>query len=105
MDLLPSLLIDQPYPSDLTEAEWVLLKLLLLLAKTTSSPRVVEMKEVVNTLMSVADNSIKWQTLGLSFSQIAYSSFPNRSCAGIKEQIHQFLRRQVRLELGRDTVA
>lgn len=50
----------KPYPSDLKDAEWAVLKPLLPPNKPIGSPREVELREVVNALMYVADNGIKW---------------------------------------------
>lgn len=51
----------KPYPSDLTDAEWAKLKPLSPAEKNRmGSPREVKLPEVINALMYVADNGIKW---------------------------------------------
>jgi len=47
----------KPYPSDLSDAEWTKLKPLLPAElNRIGSPREVELREVVNALIYVADN-------------------------------------------------
>ncbi len=55
------------YPSDLTEAEWILLEPLLPAEKSIGAPREVELREIINALMYVADNGIKWRALPHDF--------------------------------------
>ena len=52
-----------PYPSDLSDAEWTKLKPLLPAENRIGSPRQVELREVINALMYVADNGIKWRAM------------------------------------------
>lgn len=51
----------KPYLSDLKDAEWAVLEPLLPPNKPIGSPREVELREVVNALLYVADNGIKWR--------------------------------------------
>lgn len=51
------------YPSDLSNQEWTLLEPLLPQENSIGSPRTVELREVVNALMYVADNGIKWRAM------------------------------------------
>jgi len=53
----------KPYPSNLKDAEWAVLEPLLPPHKPIGSRREVELREVVNALMYVADNGIKWRAL------------------------------------------
>lgn len=51
------------YPNDLSNQEWTLLEPLLPQENSIGSPRTVELREVVNALMYVADNGIKWRAM------------------------------------------
>lgn len=54
----------KPDPSDLTDGEWAKLKPLLPAEKNPiGSPREVELREVMNALLYVADNGIKWRAM------------------------------------------
>lgn len=92
-----------PLSECLTDAEWALLEPLLPSANPISSPRIVQIREVVNTLLYVADNGIKWRALPQDFPawQTAYGYFSRWSCRGLWEQVNQPLTRQDRLQLGR----
>lgn len=52
----------KPYPSDLTDAEWAILEPLVPPEKPVGSSRAVDMREVFNALMYVADNGIARQS-------------------------------------------
>ena len=52
-----------PYPTDLTEATWDLLKMLIPPPKPGGRPRELEMRTVVNALFSVVDGGIQWRML------------------------------------------
>jgi len=95
----------KPYPSDLTEAEWSKLKPLLPAEKNRiGSPREVELREVVNALMYVADNGIKWRAMphDLPAWQTVYGYFRRWSQSGVWEQANQALGKEVRIEAGRE---
>jgi transposase len=94
----------KPYPSDLTDAEWTKLKPLLPQANHIGSPRCVELREVMNALMYVADNGIKWRAMphDLPAWQTVYGYFRRWSQGGVWEQVNQALGKQVRLAVGRE---
>lgn len=95
----------QPYPSDLTDTEWTKLKPLLPPDENRiGSPREVELREVVNALMYVADNGIKWRAMphDLPAWQTVYGYFRRWSQSGLWEQLNQALFKQVRIESGRE---
>jgi putative transposase len=48
----------KPYSSDLSDAEWVILKPLLPTQQPVGSPRQVALREVINALLYVSDNGI-----------------------------------------------
>jgi len=93
----------EPYPSDLSDQEWAVLEPLLPQGNGIGSPRSVQLREVVNALMYVADNGIKWRGMPHDFPawQTVYGDLRRWSESGVWEQIHQALTRQVRLDAGR----
>lgn len=67
----------KPYPSDLSDAEWSKLDALLPTGNSTGSPCEVELREVLNALISIANNGIKWRALSHDFPawQTVYGYF------------------------------
>lgn len=72
--------------------------------KPIGSPREVELREVVNALMYVADNGIKWRALPHDFPawETVYGYFRRWTRSGVWEAVNQALSRQVRVEAGRN---
>lgn len=98
----------QAYPSDLSDAEWSKLKPLLPAEQNgIGSPREVKLREVMNALLYVADNGIKWRAMPRDFPawQTVYGYFRRWSQSGVWEQVNQALGQQVRLAAGRDAQA
>ena len=93
----------KPYPSDLTEAEWAILEPLLPGKKPIGATRQVELREIINGLMYVADNGIKWRAMPHDFPawQTVYGYFQRWHQSGVWEQVNDALNRQVRLDAGR----
>lgn len=93
----------KPYPSDLTDAEWMILEPLLPPKKLVGSEREVDLREVINALMYVADNGIKWRAMphDLPAWQTVYGYLQRWSQSGLWEQMMVALARQVRLQVGR----
>jgi putative transposase len=54
---------EQTYPTDLTDSQWNYLKELVPGAKTGGRRRTVEVHEVINALLYVDNNGIKWREL------------------------------------------
>lgn len=94
----------KPYPSDLKDAEWAVIKPLLPPNKPIGSPCEVELREVVNALMYVADNGIKWRAMPHDFPawETVYGYFRRWTHSGVREAVNQALGWQVRVEAGRD---
>lgn len=94
----------KPYPSDLADAEWAKLKPLLPGENRIGSPREVEIREVVNALLYVADNGIKWRAIPHDFPawQTVYGYFRRWSQSGVWEQVNQVFVRKVRIDAGRE---
>lgn len=94
----------KPYPSDLTNAEWTILEPLLPPEKSVGSEREVDLRAVINALMYVADNGIKWRAMPHDFPawQTVYGYLRRWSQSGLWEQMMLSLGRQVRVQVGRD---
>lgn len=92
------------YPSDLTDTEWKILEPLLPPEKPVGSGREVDLREVINALMYVADNGIKWRAMPHDFPawQTVYGYLRRWSQSGLWEQMMIYLGQQVRLHMGRN---
>ena len=78
----------KPYSSDLSDAEWVILKPLLPTQQPVGSPRQVVLCEVINALLYVSDNGIKWRALPHDFPawQTVYGYFRRWTQAGCESK-------------------
>lgn len=94
----------KPYPSDLTDAEWMILEPLLPPKKPVGSDREVDLREVLNALMYVADNGIKWRAMPHDFPawQTVYGYLRRWSHSGLWEEMMVSLGQQVRRQVGRN---
>lgn len=92
------------YPSDLMDAEWEVLKPLLPAEKPIGAPREVELREILNALLYVVDNGIKWRAMPHDFPawQTVYGYFQRWNRSGVWEQVNQVLNRRMRLVAGRE---
>ena len=53
----------KPYPSDLTDEQWELLRPFVEVEQTDGRPREVELREVVNTLLYIHKGGIQWSMI------------------------------------------
>lgn len=93
-----------PYPTDLTDAQWVVLEPLLPAPATTGHPREHDLREVVNALLYMDHTGCQWRAVPHDFppwSVVRYY-FDQWRVHGILEQIHTALREQARVVAGRD---
>jgi putative transposase len=89
----------KPYPSDLTNEQWEVIRPLLPAAKPGGRPRSVDLREVVNALLYVLRTGlphdlVPWGT--------AWAYFRRWRNDGTLERLHDDLRTQVRQAVGRD---
>ncbi len=91
------------YDSDLTDAEWQQIELLLPLAKPLGKHREVSLRDILNAIFYRADNGIKWRNLPCDFPvwQTVYGYYRLWVRLGIWEQINTALVQQVRISEGR----
>ena len=90
------------YPSDLTEAEWAILKPLVPQAKPSGHPRTVNIREVVNSIFYVLRGGIPWRFLPKGFPpwQTVYYHFWVWPREGVLEGMNTVLREQERVRVG-----
>lgn len=93
----------KPYPSDLSDAEWEILKPLLPLPKGFGHPREVDFREILNGIFYVQRTGCQWEMLphDLPPYSTVYGYFEKWQRKGIWQQMHDQVRQQLRLELGR----
>ena len=93
----------QPYPTDLTEAEWTILAPLIPAAKPGGRPRTTDMREVVNAILYSLRSGCQWRMLPKDFPphQTVYHYFRTWRCAGVWERMHATLRGELREASGR----
>lgn len=92
------------YPSDLTEAQWRLIKPLIPAAKPGGRPRKYDTREVVNALLYVNREGCTWRALphDLPHWRTAYNFFRAFEADGTWDELVTALRVTVREKLGRD---
>lgn len=96
---------NRPYPSDLTDSEWELLQPLLPHPTGIGSPRRVDIRAVVNGILYVLDNGIKWRALPHDYPawQTVYGYFYRWNQRGVWEQINTILSESQRVDSQRAT--
>jgi putative transposase len=94
----------KPYRTDLTDAQWKILKPFIPPALPGGRPREVDMREVVNTLLYQARTGCQWELLphDLLPKSTVYDYFKQWRDDGTWQRIVDALRRKVRVEEGRD---
>src|SRR5436305_5899249 len=91
------------YPSDLTDAQWHLIRPLLPPAKAGGRPRTADLREVVNTLFYQARTGVQWDYLphDLAPKSTAWDYFVAWGQDGTWQKIVDALRAAVRTSAGR----
>lgn len=94
----------QPYPSDLSDAEWQTIEPLLPKPKGFGHPRTVDLREIINAIFYVLRTGCQWEMLPHDFPPYTtvYGYFRKWHRRGIWVQLHDQLRRQVRAKAGRE---
>ncbi len=92
------------YPTDLTNAEWDLIKADVLARSHIGSPRTVCTRCVVNALLYLHKTGCQWEMIPHDFPHYStvYYHFRNWEKKGVWERINDRLRRQVRKQEKRD---
>jgi len=94
----------QPYPSDVTDAQWAILEPLLPVPDPEGRPLEIERREIVNAIFSVLRSGCPWRYLphDLPVWETASSYFRDWKRDGTWERIHTALRTHLRVRMGRD---
>jgi putative transposase len=94
----------KPYKTDLTDAQWKIVKPLVPPAKPGGRPREVDMREVLNTLLYQARTGCQWELLphDLLPKSTVWDYFQQWRDDGTWQRIVDALRRKVRVAAGRD---
>jgi putative transposase len=96
------------YPSDTTDAEWVLLEPLLPAPACETAaggrPEKHHRRAIMDALRYITDNGIKWRALPTDFPpwQTVHGFFTRWSKAGVFERIRDRLREKIRVNVGRN---
>jgi putative transposase len=93
-----------PYPTDLTDDEWLILKPLLPPDKAGGRPRKYPMREVINGIHYILRGGCAWRLMphDLPHWQTAYQTWRAWRQDGTWLRIHDHLRAEVRTRMGRD---
>lgn len=94
----------KPYKTDLTDAQWKLVKPLIPPAKPGGRPREIDIREVLNTLLYQARTGCQWELLphDLLPKSTVWDYFAAWRDDGAWRRITDALRRKVRLAEGRE---
>lgn len=92
-----------PYPSDLTDAQWQRVESLIPPAKPGGRPRSVNVREIINAILYVLRSGCTWRMVphDLPPWSSAYHYFRQWRLDGSWERIQNTLCEQVRLEAGK----
>ncbi len=94
----------QPYPSDMTDAQWELLADLFPEAKT-GRPREVSIPDVVDAIFYVNRTGVQWRYLPHDYPRwdVVYSYFRKWGKDGTWDKVQRVLREGVRQTAGRES--
>jgi putative transposase len=94
----------QAYPSDLTDSEWQIIEPLIPPAKPRGRRRSVNIREVLNAIFYLLRAGCAWRMLPHDFPcwYTVYHYFRRWREDGTFVSINDVLRREVRVEAGRD---
>ncbi|HEU5380453.1 MAG TPA: IS5 family transposase [Ktedonobacteraceae bacterium] len=94
---------NQISPSDLTDRQWNGIKDLLPSAKPGGRPRSLNMRAVINGIISLLVSGCQWRLLPREYPawQCVYTSFQQWRDDGTWQRIHDTLRAQIRRQDGR----
>lgn len=95
--------VAQGYGSDLTDEQWAKIAPLLPEKKTRGEPRKHHRRTIVEAILYVLDNGVKWRNLptGLPPKSTVYDYFGQWRDDGTWQRVHDALRDQARAALGK----
>jgi putative transposase len=96
-------MLNQPYPSDLTDSQWEHIKDLLPAVKVRGRPRELELRQVVNAILYLVVGGIQWRMLPREYPcwQSVYYYFRHWQRDGTWRRVHESLRARARRKAGR----
>ena len=94
----------KPYPSDLKDDEWELIKQLIPSGRGIGHPQIIDRREIVNAILYWVDNGIKWRAMphDLPSWSTVYDYYSRWTKNGVWERINQKLLKTVRKVESRD---
>lgn len=94
----------KPYETDLSDAEWAIIEPLIPGGKPGGRPRETNIREVINAIFYLLRTGCAWRHLPHDFPPpgTVYDYFSLWTRNGTLKQIHDTLRRQVRVQAGRE---
>jgi putative transposase len=93
-----------PYPSDVTDAQWALLQPLLAPARPGGRPRKTDLRQVVNAVFYLLRSGCSWRMLPHDFPpwKTVFNYFQQWKADGTLDNILATLREEVRTAAGRE---
>jgi putative transposase len=93
----------KPYPSDLTDAQWEIIRPLIPVFKV-GRPRQVDLREVINAILYLNRSGCQWDMLphDLPAKSTVYEYFAQWRDDGTWQEILDALRQAVRVAVGKD---
>jgi putative transposase len=93
----------KPYPSDMTEAQWLLIKAHVPAAKAGGRPRTTDMRAVVNGILYLTREGCSWRALPHDFPpwKTVYNYFAAWKSDDTWDNMLHALRHQARARVGR----
>ncbi len=94
----------RPYPSDLTDAQWMIVEPLLPPAPGGGRPRTIDLREVVDAILYVDKTGRPWRALPHDFPPegTVRDYFHARRRTGVWKRILDTLRQRVRRQEGKE---
>jgi putative transposase len=91
------------YPSDLSDAEWQIVRRLLPVSKPGGRPRATDLRAVVNAIFYILRSGCAWRMLPHDFPPYStvYMYFKQWRVDGTWEKVHDRLRDRIRSQEGR----
>jgi putative transposase len=93
----------EPYPTDVTDAQWKLIEPLIPAAKPGGRPRTLDMREVINAIFYLVRSGCTWRMLPHDFPPwgTAHWYYRRWRLDGTWQKLHNALQVQVREQAGR----
>jgi transposase len=94
----------EPYPSDLTDAQWVILQQVIPRPKKSGRPPKYSRRAVWNAIFYQDRTGCQWRALPRDFPpwNLVWEHFCRWRDSGLIQRIHDALRTQVRVQDGRE---